>query len=258
MENKKVYIIIIIVLAAYLLVILFLNKKESNKDDNIIVFNDSTILKIDKNKLEYIEKIDNIDKYKFDIYDYNDYIGKYNINYIDGKYRVFNEKNNLIKFEKDMIAIHSNDITFNSNPIEELNYNDNIIIQKMLEKENLKKHEQYTIANKRKVNINKENQMYIYNVTYSEPINSDNSDYFSILFISNGEKYYFINKSVVKQEKFIELKSFYIDALVDLDNDGTDEIIIDTLSYSQMEGSKKSIYKLSKDKYQELKVNTKK
>jgi hypothetical protein len=129
-----------------------------------------------------------------------------------------------------------------------LNENDNYIIDKILKQENINSSIDNIQGYKRIINIKGEKK-YLYNIT-----NTDNNQLFSILFIWNENDSLLIDKSIVSKENYINLKSFYVNAIIDIDNDGTDEIILNTLSYSQMGGKTKSILRYDKQKYKNIEI----
>lgn len=251
MENKKSYLVIIIILALYVAIVLLLKKNNVfEPKNNYIIFSDEQILEINKDKYSFVEKIDNLQNLNFKVYDYTTYLGDYQVNYIDGKYRVFGEDNSAIKFNNDFLAIYSTDdsIKLNTSNTELLNENDNYIIDKILKQENINSSIDNIQGYKRIINIKGEKK-YLYNIT-----NTDNNQLFSILFIWNENDSLLIDKSIVSKENYINLKSFYVNAIIDIDNDGTDEIILNTLSYSQMGGKTKSILRYDKQKYKNIEI----
>jgi hypothetical protein len=255
MEIKKSYIIVIAVLLVYVVIVLYLNKDQIfNETRQYIIFSDSQILEIDKGKYTYLKDFSKIKNLKFKIYDYTEYKGEYTVEYIDEKYRVFDDSNNPIKFKNDFLAIYSNNdnATLNTSETESLNENDKNIIKRMLEKQKISVSTTDVQGYKRKINVKKMDNAYIYNVSYNN-ITSDGNDIFSILFVSDGTEDIIVEKSVVSSENYINLKSYYINAIIDTDADENDEIILSTLSYSQNGEQEKIILKYDKKGYKNIK-----
>ena len=75
------------------------------------------------------------------------------------------------------------------------------------------------------------------------------NELFSIVYISNLEDYSIIESSFVDNSHYNELVSYNIDAVIDLDGDSNDEIVISDLMFSQSGNSLKKIYKLNGNKY---------
>ena len=242
---KKSYIIVILALLAYAAIVLYLNKdKLFNDTKQYIIFSDSQILKIDKGTYEYLDSFTKIKNLKFKIYDYTEYKGEYKVEYIDEKYRVFDNNNNLIKFKNDFLAVYStNDkAALNTSETETLDENDKSIIKRILEKQKINASATDVQGYKRKINVKNMNNAYIYNVSYNN-VTTEGNDVFSILFVSDGKEDIIVEKSVVSGEKYIDLKSYYINALIDTDADENDEIILSLLSYSQNGRPEKIILK---------------
>jgi len=256
MEIKKSYIIIIVILLAYVGIVVYLNRKKIfDKTKEYIVFSDTQILEYDKGKIQYIKDFNKIKHLKFKIYDYTEYKGEYEISFIDERYRVFDENNTPIKFRNDFLALYTNndEIKLNTNPQEILEENDNNIIKKVLEKEKISFPSVNLQGNKRKINLKNFEDAYLYNIAYNGSANSSD-DLFSILFVSNGKESIVIEKSNVTKDKYIDLKTYYVNAIIDFENDGNDEIIINTLSYSQSGGTGKNILKYENKKYESLDI----
>lgn len=253
MQGKKSYIILIIVLLIYLALTLVLFKLGFfDKKESYIVFNDITALKINKEKYEFIEQKDIPTDKKYDIYDYNKYVGNYNLNFKDNTYRIYDDNYNLIKLEKNFLAVYTKKekIKINTNEVEELNQKDLEILSKVLEENNISAYTTLSTNQKIKLNIKNKN-LYLYNVSNDDYLNND-KEVFSIVFIGNEKEHYIIDVSKTEKNSMYSVPGYYINTIVDLNNDENDEIILDTQVYSQNGKPTRTIYTYKGNKYQEL------
>lgn len=254
MENKKSYIFLIIILAIYLVIALVLKKTGIlDKKESYIVFSDQTIIRIEKNKLYTENDLDVLKEKKFDTYDYDEYLGKYNVK-LDGKtYRVYDDKYNLIKFKNNFIGIYDpkNQTKINANKIENLNEYDRLQLNKIMNDKNLNTCTQFSKIEKKKLNNEKNDKLYIYDIACDNLIDND---VFSIIYTSDEENYDILKFNSVKKEKYYDSNSYYIEAILDFDNDKNDEIIIDTMISSQNGIPEREIFKQEKNKYIKLSI----
>lgn len=249
MDNKKSYIFLIMVLAVYLVIILILKQTGIlDKKVSYILFSDQTILRIEKNKY-YIEKDFNVLKNKkFETYDYDKYIGIYNVKFDQKSYRVYDDKYNLIKFENNFIGIYDskNKIQMNTNKIESLNEEDKLELNRLLSENNINSCSQFTKLQKKKINNGEKQKLYIYDISCDNLIDDD---VFSIIYTSDKEEYNIIKINNVKKDNYYDSNSYYIEAILDFNNDNKDEIIIDTMISSQNGNPEREMFKFEKNKY---------
>jgi|GEM_PF-6649902 len=253
MQGKKSYIVLIIILLTYLIVTLILFKFGFfDKKDSYIVFNDTTALRINKDKYEFIEQKDIPTDKKYDIYDYNKYVGNYNLNFKDNTYRIYDDNYNLIKLEKNFLAVYTKKekIKINTNNVEELNQKDMEILNKVLKSNDIGTYT--TLSTKEKIKLRiKNKEMYLYNVSNDDYLNNDET-VFSIVFIGNETEQYTINVSKTEKNNMYSVPGYFINVVADLNDDENDEIILDTQVYSQNGKPTRTIYTYKGNKYQEL------
>lgn len=256
MNNKKVYITLIVIIIIYLGIVLGLYKLGIFDNKNsYIIFNDKTILSIEKNKYTYMNDNDIINKKKFAVYDYNEYLGEYNVKIDDNTYKVYDDNYNLVKFKTSFIAIYSpkNKVKMNTNKKESLSQEDFDILKKVLSENNIENYTYLLTAEKRQVKIDENKYIYVYNVSNSSIINNDNK-YFSIIFTVDNNQYNVLKINVVDKEEYNNSKIYSIEAIIDMNNDEKDEIVINTFISSQNGTTEKEIYTYSDNKYQKIEV----
>lgn len=248
MKNNKSYIIVFIILIVYLLSALLIFKLGLfNKNYSYIVFSDKSALRIYKKNYKFVDVDSEIlSNKKFKVYDYNEYLGEYNVSF-DTTYRVYDDQYNLIRFNNDFIGIYSkkNDITLNTNYSEILNFDDLNLLQKILSENGIAYGGYLTTSIKKLININGYDNVYLYNVSYDDYLDYS-GDLFSVVYVCIDNDYIVVDLSFGIAE---DLETKYISAIVDLDADGTDEIIIDTMVFSESQSSTKKIYKYKSGKY---------
>lgn len=260
MNNKKTYIIFLIILAIYLGIVLILYKKDAfSPKTSHIVFNDGSVLTIEKDKYN-IEKEnqDILKSKKFKVYDYNEYLGEYNVKFSENTYKVYDDKYNLIRFQNSFIATYSkkDTIKMNTSKFESLNANDLEMLKEIINKESIQTYSYLPIEQKRKINVEDGKQSYIYNISNQSIVNNDNK-FFSIVFIATDRDYQIIKMDIVNKEDYNKLVSYNIEALIDVDNDNKDEIIINTQIFSQNGEPTRELYKQKNNKYQMVELQKK-
>lgn len=257
MENKKSYVIIIVILVLYLIFALLIYKYGLfRKKTSFILFSDNVVLSIKKNKYNF-SNLDSeiLKKKKFLVYDYNKFLGKYNINFSDDMYRVYGDDYNLVAFENNFLAIYSDkdNIIMNTNNIEDLDSEDFKILDVILKENGIYSYESLSFAQKTKINANGKDNAYIYNVSNNDFMNSDDK-FFSIVFIADKNRYDLIKFDVVNSDNLYYAKSYYIEALIDIGNNGNDELIIDTLISSQNGTPVREVYEYKDNAYKVVAV----
>lgn len=242
---KKSLILLCVVVSIFLC-LCFINFLGNRK--SYVVFNDKSIIQISGKKYKFVDFKDRyLANKKFDVYDYNKYLGKYNIKFYDDRYKVFLKKE-VVKFNSAFIGIYSkkNKVKLNTNSIEELNISEKLFLNRVLSDNNIQFNGNLTVNEKH--SINGKDGYYLYNVSFDSAMGNTN-DLFSIVYISNLEDYSIIESSFVDNSHYNELVSYNIDAVIDLDGDSNDEIVISDLMFSQSGNSLKKIYKLNGNKY---------
>ena len=257
MNNKKTYIIFFIILSIYLGIVLILYKTDMlSPKISYIVFSDGSVLTIEKNKYKIeTENEDILKNKKFKVYDYNEYLGEYNVKFSENTYKVYDDKYNLIRFQNSFTATYSkkDKIKMNTSKFEPLNENDQEILKKITSKENIQSYSYLPVSQKRRINLEDGKQSYIYNISNQSIVNTDDK-FFSLVFITTDDDYQIIKMDVVNKEDYNKLVSSNIEALVDIDNDKIDEIIINTQIFSQNGEPTREIYKMKNNKYEMLKM----
>ena len=239
--------LILLCVVASIFVCLNVFKFISNRK-SYVIFNDKSIIRVSGKKYKFVNFKDSyLSNKKFDVYDYNNYLGKYNVKFYDDRYKVYNKKE-VAKFNSAFIGVYSknNKVKLNTSSVDELSISDKMFLSKILSDNNIDFGGILNINEKRSINI--DGDYYLYNVSFDSSMGND-SDLFSIVYISNMENYSVIESSFVSSDNYTKLVSYNIDAVIDLDGDSVDEIIISDLMFSQSGNSSKKIYKFDGSKY---------
>jgi len=253
MNNKKTYIIFLIILTIYLGIVFVLYKTDAlGPKTSYIVFNDGSVLTIEKNKYKIdTENEEVLKNKKLKVYDYNEYLGEYNVKFSENTYKVYDDKYNLIRFQNSFIATYSkkDTIKMNTSKFESLNAKDLEMLKEIINKENIQTYSYLPIEQKRQINVEDGKQTYIYSISNQSIVNNDEK-FFSIVFTATDGEYQIIKKDVANKEEYNRLVSYNIEALIDVDNDNTDEIVINTQIFSQNGEPTRELYKLKNNKYE--------
>ena len=246
MKKGLIALCVVGVVFLVLNIIVFINNHES-----YVIFNDKSVIKVTRNGYDFV---DFNDKYfvnrKFEVYDYNKYLGSFNVKAYDDSYRVYDKKE-TVNFSNSFIGIYSKNkrVKLNTSNVSKLDNSDMNILNRILSFNNVQLNSELSVNEKRAINF--KNGYYLYNVSYNDCMGNSNKP-FSAIYVSNSQDYAVI-ESDFSASSCNQLISYNIDAVIDLDGDGVDEIVMSYLSFSQSGENTKKIYKFDGNKYVSLK-----
>ena len=260
MRGKSTYIILILLLIFFCVIMILLFGKNifhNNKNELVLLVGNNTIWYSKDNKWSNITSKNDVDKLNWK--DYHVYIDNKNFgNYYlwhDDKWYLFQEDKTAKLYDGDLFAYRyfGNNKKVSVKEFNESNTNNNSYINKVLKENGINsiKEDEYTIKYKTSLDYDNDSideDFYIISNAFSSNISSDSI--FSIVFMVDNNKIYYVYNNVDSVRSFNGCKPFFRN-FIDIDNDKTYEFILSCGRYS-LDEQIDMLYKFKDDQFKIL------
>ena len=240
MRSKKTYIILIIILLIFAITMYFLVAKNNIKEEKTIttlIVGDTSIWNYTNKEWVNVENPITIDKLNwldFNVFENNKYKGKYKVWNDTEKWYYFDKNNNPITTDGNIFSYKSNyEIKVKDFMEKQLEAKDKEYINHVLEENNLSISSKFT--SNYKVELDYDSDSIIetfYIITNAFPTEFVPDQIFSIVFMAKENNIYYLYKEIDDNRVNNGCKP-YINTILDLNDDGVDELILSCGRYSE-------------------------
>ena len=251
---SKKYKILIAILIIYIVLMILIFGFGVFKNETYIMIGTEEKLKYSHGKYEDI-KIKENNLYqgeKFDVYNDSKLEGKYILKYHNDKWHAFKDDYQFVKITQPIFAIKTNK-KYSVPKYQETNLNnsDLKILDGILTQEKVYN---YNLSNNQKVIIDldgdgKKEKLYIVSNLFED---ESANKYFSLVYYIKDGKINILKKQIGNANKKFDLKYYYLEQLIDLNDDDKIEIIITEDCYSNVCEICSEIFSLKYGKYKSL------
>ena len=256
---KKGYIALIICLILYLIIMFVVFKgdpkqKQKEKIEEYVLFSNNQVWKYDGSKfLTVANNIEALTNQKFYIYEDGAYKGKYKLGTYENSLYLFDDDNNSINYNGELIGFTDNNKHIVSPTISQtIDIKDQEIIKQFFDNNHLEyQNINYENVQKYISDIDNDDKLEtLYNISNMFDENKIGKGY-SLIFINDDDKIYELIKDIETNNKsFSEGYGYYVNNIVDLDNDKIMDFIVTKSKY----GSPDICYMLIQKQKKEYKI----
>lgn len=249
---KKSHIIAIILVVIYMiLVIIFFSNK--NNDNQYIIMGNKSVWHFNNNEWNDVSDFNSVtSENEFYVYDGTDFKGKYDLDFTNNRWYIFDQNRNSIHLNQELFASNKNIKVKNFN-IDTINVNDINLINKIGKKTYLSSSDLINTNINQKISLdvdkdNKDETIYFISNMF---VQDNKNKYFSYVLYVNDNKLYEL-QNIQENENRLDSFLYSISHIIDYNDDGKYEIIMTRYPF-RPEGDCKLMYKLEYGKYKIVK-----